>query len=131
MPVLPWGPIELGVVGLAVLLRLTAFGWFALLAIGVSAVSLGTVPALVLGPLVYAGFCAPPFAWPLLALADVLLLVCALTFEDGGDNSSTSPLLVLTGGRAGSGSLAHRAFRSCGIAYLLTLPVLVIWAVAD
>ncbi|MFD7864581.1 hypothetical protein [Streptomyces sp. NPDC057682] len=125
-----WGPIELGVVGLALLLRLTAFGWFALLAIGVSAVSLGTVPALVFGPLVYAGFCAPSSARPLLVLADVLLLVCALTLEDGGDNSSTSPLQVLTGGRAGSGGLAHRAFRYCGLAYLLTLPVLVIWTVA-
>ncbi|WP_146247263.1 hypothetical protein [Micromonospora arborensis] len=124
------GLIQITVVGLAVLLRLTAFGWFAIIAIIVSAFSLGTVPAIVLGPLVFAGFSAPQSAWPLLIAADVLLLVCALTFEDGGDNEGTTPLQVLTGSRGLSGRATDRAFRVCGSAYLLTLPVLVIWAIA-
>ncbi|MFH8533937.1 hypothetical protein ACH4GE_36670 [Streptomyces tendae] len=123
------GLIQFGVVGLAALLRLTAFGWYALIAVVVSALSLGTVPVIVVGPLFYAGFSAPPSAWPLLAAADVLLLVCALTFEDGGDNTSTSPLRVLTGSRGPSGRAEGRAFRYCGVAYLLTLPALVIWTI--
>ncbi|MGW2653338.1 hypothetical protein ACWC1D_06710 [Streptomyces sp. NPDC001478] len=65
-----WGLIEVGVVGLAVLLRLTAFGWLALIAIAVSALSLGLLPAILFGPLLYAGFAGPPEAWPLLAVAD-------------------------------------------------------------
>ncbi|MEU3660921.1 hypothetical protein AB0E77_14390 [Streptomyces sp. NPDC032940] len=121
------GWIQIGIVGLAVLLRLTAFGWYALIAIAVSVLSLGTVPAIVLGPLVYAGFSAPPAAWPLLAAADVLLLACALTFEDGGDNTSTSPWQRLTGGRGPSGRATDAALRSCAIAYLLTLPALAVW----
>lgn len=124
------GLIQLGVVGLAVLLRLTAFGWFAIIAIVVSALSLGILPAIVLGPLIFAGFAAPQSAWPLLVAADVLLLVCALTLEDGGDNTSTSPLQVLTSSRGPSGRATDRAFRFCGIAYLLTLPALTIWTIA-
>lgn len=124
------GLIQIAVVGLAVLLRLTAFGWFAIIAAIVSALSLGIVPAIVLGPLIYAGFSAPQSAWPLLIAADVLLLVCALVFEDGGDNTSASPLQVLTGSRGPSGRATDRAFRSCGIAYLLTLPALAIWTIA-
>ncbi|KAB2390349.1 hypothetical protein [Actinomadura montaniterrae] len=125
------GLIQIGVVGSAVLLRLTAFGWFAIISIIVSAFSFGIVPAIVLGPLVYAGFSAPQSAWPLLVTADVLLLVCALTFEDGGDNSSTSPLQVLTGSRALSGRAIDRACRFSGIVYLFTLPALVIWTIAS
>ncbi len=123
------GVIQIAVVGLAVLLRLTAFGWFAIIAVIVSAISLGIVPAIVLGPLIYAGFSAPQSAWPLLIAADLLLLVCALTFEDGGDNTSASPLQVLVGSRGLSGSATDKAFRFCGTAYLLTLPALVTWTI--
>lgn len=123
------GLIQIAVVGLAALLRLTAFGWFAIIAAIVSAISLGIVPAIVLGPLIYAGFSAPQSAWPLLITADVLLLVCALIFEDGGDNTSASPLQVLTASRGLSGRATARALRFCGIAYLLTLPALVIWTI--
>ncbi|MFG1850063.1 hypothetical protein [Micromonospora carbonacea] len=124
------GLIQIAVVGLAVLLRLTAFGWYTIFAAIVSAISLGIVPAIALGPLIYAGFSAPQSAWPLLIAADVLLLVCALVFEDGGDNTSASPLQVLTASRVLSGRATDRAFRFCGIAYLLTLPALVIWTIA-
>ncbi|MGC4868560.1 hypothetical protein ACLQ3B_24345 [Micromonospora sp. DT53] len=124
------GLVQITVVGLAVLLRLTAFGWFAIITIFVSAISLGTIPAIVLGPLIYAGFSAPQSAWPLLIAADVLLLVCALTFEDGGDNTGTTPLQVLTGSRRLSGRATDKAFQVCGSAYLLTLPLLVIWTIA-
>ncbi|MFI6820545.1 hypothetical protein ACIBJE_06265 [Micromonospora sp. NPDC050187] len=124
------GLVQIAVVGLAVLLRLTAFGWFAIIAAIVSAISLGIVPAIVLGPLIYAGFSAPQSAWPLLIAADVLLLVCALIFEDGGDNTSASPLQVLTVSRGLSGRATDKTFRFCGIAYLLTLPALVIWTIA-
>lgn len=124
------GVVQVTVVGLAVLLRLTTFGWYAIIATVVSAFSLGIVPAIVLGPLIYAGFSAPPSAWPLLIAADVLLLVSALTFEDGGDNEGTTPLEVLTGRRGLSGRATDSAFRVCGSAYLLTLPALVAWTIA-
>lgn len=122
------GYIQIGVVALAVLLRLTAFGWFAMLTIFASVLSVGLIPAITLGPLIFAGFAAPPTVWPLLIVADILLLVCALTLEDGGDIDSTSPLEVLTG--LGGGVLSYKAFRYCSIAYLITLPVLVIWTLA-
>ncbi|MFF3390088.1 hypothetical protein ACFYW1_03965 [Streptomyces sp. NPDC002669] len=124
------GLMQVGIVSLAVLVRLTAFGWYALIAIAVSLLSLGMVPAIVVGPLIYAGFCAPASAWPLLTAADVLLMVCALTFEDGGDNGSTSPLQVLTGRRGSSGRGTDRVFRFCGAAYVVTLPALAIWTVS-
>lgn len=94
------------------------------------ALSLGIVPAIVVGPLIYAGFSAPPMVWPLLTAADALLLACAPTFEDGGDNTSTHPLEALTGGRVPSGRATDRASRWCGVAYLLTLPVLASWTAA-
>ncbi len=122
------GYIQIGVVALAVLLRLTAFGWFAMLTIFASVLSVGLIPAITLGPLIFAGFAAPPTVWPLLIVADILLLVCALTLEDGGDIDSTSPLEVLTG--LGGGVLSYKTFRYCSIAYLITLPVLVIWTLA-
>ncbi|WP_336085159.1 hypothetical protein [Nocardia sp. SSK8] len=121
------GFIQIGVVALALLLRLTATGWFAIIAVIVSAVSLGLLPVIVFGPLIFAGFVAPPI-WPLLVVTDILLLMCALTLEDGGDNESTSPLEVLTG--RGGGLVAEKVFRYCVVAYLITLPLLVIGTLA-
>ena len=122
------GYIQIGVVVLALLLRLTAFGWLTMFALLASVLSVSLLPAITLGPLIFAGFAAAPTVWPLLIAADTLLLVCALTLEDGGDNDSTSPLEVLTG--RGGGVLSHKVFQACAIAYLLTLPVLVIWTLA-
>ncbi|MBF6088450.1 hypothetical protein [Nocardia cyriacigeorgica] len=122
------GYIQIGVVALALVLRLAAFGWFAIIGVIVSVVSLGLIPAIMFGPLIFAGFAAPPIVWPLLIAADTLLLVCALTSSDGGDNDSTSPLEVLTG--RGGGLVAEKVFRYCGIAYLITLPALVVWTLA-
>ncbi|WP_280220129.1 MULTISPECIES: hypothetical protein [Nocardia] len=119
------GYIQIGVVVLALLLRLTAFGWFAMIYAGVSVFTLGLLPALTFGPLIFAGFAASPTVWPLLVVADTLLLVCALTLDDGGDNESTNPMKVLTGNDGGL--MAEKVFRYSGIAYLSTLPLLVIW----
>ena len=122
------GYIQIGVVALALLLRLAAVGWLAMITVLASVLSVGLLPAITLGPLIFAGFAAPPTVWPLLIVADILLLVCALTLEDGGDNDTTSPLEVLTG--QGGGAISDKAFRYCAIAYLATLPVLVIWTLA-
>lgn len=122
------GYIQIGVVAFALLLRLTAAGWLAMIAVFASVLSFGLLPAITLGPLILAGFAAPPTVWPLLIAADTLLLACALTLEDGGDNDSTSPLEVLTG--HGGGAVSDKAFRYCAIGYLITLPVLVIWTLA-
>ncbi len=122
------GFVQIGVVALALFLRLTAFGWFAMVGLILSAISLGLLPALLFGPLIFAGFAAAPPMWPLLVTADLLLLTCASTFEDGGDNTSTSPLEVLTG--RGGGPLSDKVFRYSATAYLITLPVLVIGTLA-
>ncbi|MFE3545081.1 hypothetical protein ACFXK0_19145 [Nocardia sp. NPDC059177] len=122
------GYIQVGVVAVALLLRLTAFGWWAIFYLIFSWFSLGLLPAITFGPLIFAGFAAAPTVWPLLIAADTLLLVCALTLDDGGDNKSTNPLNVLTG--HDGGLMADKVFRYCAIAYLITLPVLVIWTLA-
>ncbi|WP_396908088.1 hypothetical protein [Mycolicibacterium sp.] len=122
------GYIQIGVVLLALLLRLTAFGWLAMITMFLSVLSVGLLPAITLGPLIFAGFAAPPAVWPLLIAADALLLACAVTLEDGGDNDSTSPLEVITG--HGGGLFSDKVFRYSAIAYLATLPVLVIWTLA-
>ncbi|MFB7878144.1 hypothetical protein ACFC06_23085 [Nocardia sp. NPDC056064] len=122
------GFIQIGVVALALLLRLTAFGWFAILGVILSAITLGLLPAIVFGPLIFAGFAAPPTLWPLLIAADTLLLACAATLEDGGDNDSTSPLQALTG--RGGGPVSDKVFRYSAIAYLITLPALVVGTLA-
>ncbi|SUA31546.1 Uncharacterised protein [Mycolicibacterium fortuitum] len=128
MTAMSMGYIQIGIVAVALLLRLTAVGWLTLLTILASVLSVGLLPAITFGPLIFAGFAAPPTVWPLLIVADILLLVCALTLEDGGDNDSTSPLELLTG--YGGGVLSGKLFRYCAIGYLITLPVLVIWTLA-
>ncbi|MGW0178205.1 hypothetical protein [Nocardia sp. NPDC003345] len=120
------GVVQICVVAVAVSIRWTSAGWF--LIIGFVA-TLGLLPAIVLGPLIFAGFAAPAEAWPLLLLADVLLVTSALTLVDGGDNGPLVP--VLDSNRA-DGRTVDRVGRIglfAGAAYLLTLVPLLIWSV--
>jgi hypothetical protein len=118
------GFVQLVVVTLAALARLTSMGWFLLIGV---LVSLGLVPLIVFGPLVFAGFCAPHAAWPLLALADVLLLATALTLADGGDNGMLIPILDDRTANSHIGRRVHRIGTLTGAAYLLALAALTVW----
>ncbi|MEV6562973.1 hypothetical protein AB0M22_45150 [Nocardia sp. NPDC051756] len=118
------GLIQLVVVALAVLARWTSAGWFLL--IGVVG-SLGLAPLILFGPLVFAGFYAPHAAWPLLIIADVLLLITALTLADGGDNGMVIPILDERTANSPVGTRVHRVGTLTGTAYLFALAGLVIW----
>lgn len=121
------GSVQLGVVALAVLVRWTSAGWFLLL--GVLG-TLGLAPLILLGPLIYAGFRAPHAAWPLLVLADVLLLITALTLADGGDNGMLIPILDDQKANSNTGELVHRIGTLTGGAYILALAALTVWMLA-
>ncbi|MFG3619458.1 hypothetical protein [Nocardia sp. NPDC047654] len=118
------GFVQLVVVTLAALARLTSMGWFLLIGV---LVSLGLVPLILFGPLVFAGFCAPHAAWPLLVLADVLLLATALTLADGGDNGMLIPILDDRTANSHMGRRVHCIGTITGAAYLLVLAALTIW----
>lgn len=121
------GSVQLGVVALAVLARWTSAGWFLLL--GVLG-TLGLAPLVLFGPLIYAGFCAPRAAWPLLVLADVVLLITALTLADGGDNGMLIPILDERTANSRTGDLLHRIGTLTGATYVLTLAALTAWMLA-
>ncbi|MEU1545478.1 hypothetical protein [Nocardia sp. NPDC005745] len=121
------GWVQLVVVTLAALARWTSAGWFLL--IGVLG-TLGLAPLILFGPLIFAGFCAPHTEWPLLVLADVLLLTTALTLADGGDNGMLIPILDDRTANSPTGALVHRIGTLTGAAYLLTLITLVTWMLA-
>ncbi|WP_280232237.1 hypothetical protein [Nocardia cyriacigeorgica] len=121
------GFVQIGVVVCAVLARWTAAGWFLL--IGVLA-TLGLLPLLLLGPLIFAGFLAPSQAWPLLVVADVLLLTSALTLADGGDNGPLIPILDDKTANSSTGDKVHRIGTITGLAYLLTLIALMAWTLS-
>ncbi|MGF0320960.1 hypothetical protein [Nocardia fluminea] len=121
------GSVQFGVVALAVLARWTSAGWFLLL--GVLG-TLGLAPLILFGPLIYAGFRAPHAAWPLLVLADVLLLITALTLADGGDNGMLIPILDDQKANSNTGELVHRIGTLTGATYLLALAVLTVWMLA-
>ncbi|WP_131816918.1 hypothetical protein [Nocardia salmonicida] len=121
------GSVQLGVVALAVLARWTSAGWFLLL--GVLG-TLGLAPLILFGPLVYAGFRAPHAAWPLLVLADVLLLITALTLADGGDNGMLIPIIDERKANSRTGELVHRIGTLTGASYLLALAALSVWTLA-
>lgn len=121
------GSVQLVVVVLAVLARWTSAGWFLLLGV------LGTLrlARLVLfGPLIYAGFRAPDAAWPLLVLADVVLLITALTLADGGDNGMLIPILDDRKANSQIGELVDRIGSLTGATYVLTLAALTGWMLA-
>ncbi|MFJ1455724.1 hypothetical protein [Nocardia sp. N2S4-5] len=121
------GLVQLGVVAFAVLARWTSAGWFLL--IGVLG-SLGLAPLILFGPLVFAGFCAPHDARPLLIVADVLLVVAALTLADGGDNGPLIPILDDKAAGSRTGDWVHRLGILTGAAYLVALAALVVWMLA-
>ena len=121
------GSVQLGVVTLAVLARWTSAGWFLLLSV---LGTLGLAPLVVFGPLIYAGFRAPDAAWPLLVLADVLLLITALTLADGGDNGMLIPILDERTANSRTGDFVNRIGTLTGGAYLLALAALTVWMLA-
>ncbi|QIS10881.1 MULTISPECIES: hypothetical protein [Nocardia] len=89
------GWIEVAVVAIVLALRLLATGWL----LKVSVLSFGVVPALVLGPLIGAGFAATHITHPALFLADGFALFGALLFPDFGDPDEYQvPLLMLLRG---------------------------------
>lgn len=121
------GLVQLVVVTLAALARWTSAGWYLL--IGVFG-SLGLAPLILFGPLVFTGFCAPHTAWPLLVLADVLLLTAALTLADGGDNGMLIPVLDERTANSHVGHRVHRIGILTGAAYLVVLVAVVVWTLA-
>ncbi|NKY25891.1 hypothetical protein [Nocardia gamkensis] len=121
------GLVQLVVVAFAAAARWTSAGWFLL--IGVVG-TLGLAPLILFGPLVFAGFCAPPAAWPLLVLADVLLITTALTLADGGDNGMLIPILDERAANSHMGERVHRIGTLTGAAYLLALVALAVWTLA-
>ncbi|MEV0547143.1 hypothetical protein [Nocardia salmonicida] len=121
------GSVQLIVVAFAALARWTSAGWFLLLSV---LGTLGLAPLILFGPLVYAGFRASHAAWPLLILADVLLLTTALTLADGGDNGMLIPILDDQTANSHTGALVHRIGIFTGATYLLTLVALAAWMLA-
>jgi len=115
------GTIQIGVVVCAALLRWTSAGWFLIIGVVFTA---GLLPAILLGPLVFAGFRAPSSAWPLLVAADVFLIVSALTVADGGDNGPLVPILDKNNPDSRTVDRVDRIGKLSGIAYLVTLVVL-------
>ncbi|MFE3444488.1 hypothetical protein ACFXNW_15780 [Nocardia sp. NPDC059180] len=118
------GFVQIGVVAFAALARWTAAGWYLFLGV---LFTLGLLPLMLLGPLVFAGFLAPSQAWPLIVLADVFLITSALTLADGGDNGLLIPVLDDRTANSSTGYAVDRIGRITGLAYLLTLIALVIW----
>ncbi|MCP2320186.1 hypothetical protein APR12_005567 [Nocardia amikacinitolerans] len=116
--------IQIGVVVLAVLVRWRSTGWYSIIAvIG----TLGLLPVIVLSPLVVAGFLAPQAAWPLMVLADVLLITSALTLADGGDAGAMIPILDDKTADSTVGQAVDKVGRIAGIAYLMSIVPLLIW----
>lgn len=127
MSVMIMGLVQLVVVALAALARWTSAGWYLLIG---TVGSLGLVPLILFGPLVFAGFYAPHTAWPLLTLADLLLLTTALTLADGGDNGMLIPILDEQRANSPAGDRVHRLGTLTGTAYLVALVGLVVWMLA-
>jgi hypothetical protein len=113
------------VVALALAARLRCGGWYALFAVIFSLVTLGSLPAFVFGPIIYFGFVAPMTAWPLLVLADVLLLTSAVAMGDSVDGTIEIPILPRNAPLR-SRMIVHRIGIACGVGYLASLAPLVI-----
>ncbi len=115
------GTIQIGVVVCAALVRWTSAGWFLILGVVFTA---GLLPAIVLGPLIFAGFLASSTMWPLFAAADLFLIVTALTVADGGDNGPLVPILDKNNPDPRTVDRVDRIGKLSGVAYLVTLVVL-------
>ncbi|WP_153347878.1 hypothetical protein [Nocardia aurantia] len=120
------GWVQVAIVVVVIGARLRAAGW--LLVAGVL-FTFGLLPLALLGPLVADGFLAPHAAWPLLVVADVLLLISALTFPDGGDNGPLSPILSEAAASSPLGNRVATAGILTGAAYVTALVVLTVWTV--
>lgn len=127
------GLVQCGVAVLAIGTRFLAAGWFLIFAM----LTLGIVPILLTGPLVLFGFVAPAEAYPLLLIADILLLTSALTLPDMGDNPEYQfPWMTLRTGCPGLSVHSSRADRLVavgrfgGYAYLIALLALTVWTLA-
>ncbi|WP_328391244.1 hypothetical protein [Nocardia sp. NBC_00416] len=114
----------------AIGIRFFGAGWWMIFAM----FTLGIVPAVIVAPVIVAGFLAPPEALPLLVVADVLLLAAASTAPDMGDNPEYQfPLRGLLTGYPGLPVGDPRSVRLCGVArwsawgYLAAVLVLLVW----
>ncbi|WP_236746479.1 hypothetical protein [Mycobacteroides abscessus] len=110
---------------LALAARLRCGGWYALFAVIFSLVTLGSLPVFAFGPIIYFGFVAPMTAWPLLVLADVLLLTSAVAMGDSVDGTIEIPILPRNAPMR-SRMIVHRIGIACGVGYLASLAPLFI-----
>lgn len=117
------GITQVIVVALALIARKSCAGWLSLALVMWSLLTLGLVPVLIFGPLISFGFAAPATAWPLFALADVLLLTCAMTI---GDIAADGPAhywipILRDSAPLREQRMVHWIGVICGIGYFLSL----------
>lgn len=120
------GVSQVVVVVLALAARSRRGGWHTFIAIAMSLMTLGLLPALVLGPPIFFGFRAPTSTWPFFALTDILLLTCALTLGDNGREAYWIPLIRYNTAPLRRRMMVHRIGIACGIGYLASLILLTI-----
>lgn len=118
------GVFQIGVVGWALRARGDAVGWFTVFAV---LLTLGTLPLFLIVTPVVLGFTAPLLAYPLLLVADVLLVLFALFFMDVGDNGPMLPLLDYPESAGPQGSRHGRIGFWAGAGYVVVLVVLIVW----
>lgn len=111
------------VVALALIARKSCGGWLSLALVMLSLLTLGLVPVLVFGPLISFGFAAPAAAWPLFALADALLLTCAMTIGDIAADGPAHYLIPILRDSAPlhQQRMVHWIGVICGVGYFLSL----------
>lgn len=112
------GISQVVVVALALAARSRRGGWHAFIAIAMSLMTLGLLPALVLGPPIFFGFRAPTSTWPFFALTDFLLLTCALTLGDNGREAYWIPIIRYNTAPLRRRMMVHRIGMACGVGYL-------------
>ncbi|UGT62307.1 hypothetical protein [Nocardia asteroides] len=120
------GVFQIAVVIAALRARGNAVGWYTLAALGLT---LGTLPLFLIVTPIALGFTAPLVAYPLLIVADALLVLFALTFMDVGDNGPLVPLLTEREAAGERGRRLGRIGFRAGIAYVAVLVALIVWTV--